>query len=143
MARKTLSNPQPWLDYFQMLRTYAEHGYLEIQPAKHEAYITRAALATLVNADEERNAAERPVSVGTADGKALLDLVRRLRAYAAYLATAGADYLRHPFALHVVKETEPHDLLLTLLLTRRRRWFAPWRTSDHIEVITYTEEEKS
>ena len=35
---------QPWLDYFDMLHTYEQKGYLEVKPDKHEAFITRAAL---------------------------------------------------------------------------------------------------
>jgi len=47
-------------------------------------------------------------------------------------------YFSQPFALHIVKEDYPHDLLLTLLLQQKRTWYG--RTKDTIEVIDYTEQ---
>lgn len=119
-------NLQPYLDYFGMLRQYEISGFIEVMPDKHEAYITRAALHTLAPLRE-----------------AVPQVARHIRAYAAWEANVsdssqpGIHYSNAPFALHVVQEDAPHDLLYTLLLTRRRRWFSPWRKSDSIEVITY------
>lgn len=48
-------------------------------------------------------------------------------------------YFSQPFAVHVVKEDYPHDLLLTLLLQQKRSWRTAWRTVDTIEAIDYTE----
>ena len=45
---KKHKNLQPWLDYFDMLHTYEQKGYLQMEPQKHETYVTRAALLTLV-----------------------------------------------------------------------------------------------
>ena len=48
-----------------------------------------------------------------------------------------AYYFSQPFAVHIVKEDYPHDLLLTLLLQQKRTWYG--RRKDTIEVIDYTE----
>ena len=45
-------NLQPWLDYFDMLQTYIQGGFLEMLPAANEAYITEPALYNLGYADE-------------------------------------------------------------------------------------------
>ena len=46
-------------------------------------------------------------------------------------------YFSQPFAIHIVKEEYPHDLLLTLLLQQKRSWYG--RRKETIEVIDYTE----
>ena len=121
-------NLQPWLDYFQMLRTYQEKGYLEVKPKEHEAYITRAALYTLAGGDVNDNM------------KLLQDVakvVRHIRTYCGWRQQDGYEYLLKPFALHVVKEEYPHDLVYTLHLSRRRVWWKLWMKTDRIEVIDY------
>jgi len=157
MAKKR-TNLQPWLDYFKMLQQYEAKGFLEVKPQEHEAYITRAALLTL-----SPTPALPEGEVDAANGKALHDTLSRLRAYAAYRwapavgqqhpadmndpaaplpAIPEAEltaYLSQPFAVHIVKEEYPHDLLLTLLLTQKRSWRTAWRTVDTIEAIDYTE----
>lgn len=159
MAKKK-TNLQPWLDYFKMLQQYEAKGFLEVKPQEHEAYITRAALLTLSPTPA------LPEGEGdAANGKALHDTVTRIRAYAAWRAAPAvgqqhpADmndpeaplptipeaeltaYFSQPFAVHIVKEDYPHDLLLTLLLQQKRSWRTAWRTVDAIEVIDYTEKE--
>lgn len=148
--RKSL---QPWLDYFDMLYTYEQKGYLEVKPDKHEAYITRVALCTLSPTPA------LPEGEGGAIDTRVLDTARRLRTYAAYLSavSVGAKYpaelsdegvtappipaselkecMDHPFALHIVKEEPPHDVLCTLLLTRKRNWLGIRR--ECVEVINY------
>lgn len=111
-------NLQPWLDYFELLRTYQQKGFLEMHPDKGEAYITEAALYTLGP-----------------------DSVTRLRAYAGFLSQEGAAYLERPFAVNVVRDDEPHDMKYTFLLTVRRRWWRLWRKGDDVEVIYYGGEE--
>ena len=120
---------QPWLDYFDMLRSYEQKGYLEVLPEKHEAYITRAALSTLSDYSGLNQLAN-----------GIINTAKHIRAYAGWMCQQGNDYLQHPFALHVVKEEHPHDLVYTLLLTRQRKWYCFWRMKDCIEVITYTKE---
>jgi hypothetical protein len=62
---------------------------------------------------------------------------QRIRAYA-WWRSHGEDYLAQPFALHVVKTDEPHDLLCTVLLTYRRVWWKLWLgKADKVEVISY------
>ena len=172
MAKKR-TNLQPWLDYFKMLQQYEQKGFLEIKPQEHEAYATRAALLTLVPeadgtvTDPAPNPAPTGVGSATPSDAELIALLTRLRAYAAYRWAPAvgqqhpADmndltaplpvipkaeltvYLSQPFAVHVVKEDYPHDLLLTLLLQQKRSWRTAWRTIDTIEVIDYTEKAKS
>ena len=114
-----MKNLKPWMDYIDLLRTYQDRGYLEVLVEKHEAFITSAALWSLVPPEDAPR------------------LVRRLRLYAAWRRTDGRDYLQQPFALHVVDDGKSHDPLLTVLLTRRRRWWRLWRKGDKIDVITY------
>lgn len=155
MAKKR-TNLQPWLDYFRMLQQYEQKGFLQMNPQEHEAYITRAALLTLVpeavssfKFQDSRNDAQqepetRNLKPETND-KTLIALLNRLRAYAGWKAAAAdpsvishqPSYISSPFAIHIVKEEYPHDLLLTLLLQQKRTWYG--RTKDAIEVIDYTE----
>lgn len=154
---KKKTNLQPWLDYFKMLQRYETKGFLQMNPKEHEAYITRAALLTL------NPTPALPEGEGdAANGKAIHDAVIRLRAYAAYRWAPAVGqqhpvdindpdaeipvipieeltaYFSQPFAIHIVKEDYPHDLLLTLLLQQKRSWRTAWRTVDTIEVIDYT-----
>lgn len=123
-------NLQPWLDYFGMLQRYQDCGFLLMEPQKHEAYITQPAMMTLTqNIDSE-------VSLEHLS-HAIPIIVRRLRTYAAFLAQEGKGYMEQNFAMNVVKDVEPNDPLYTVLLTRRRRWFCPWRKLDHYETIVY------
>lgn len=146
---------QPWLDYFDLLHTYEQKGYLEVKPDKHEAYITRAGLYTLSPAPS------LPGGEGDVADTHVLETFRRIRAYTDYLSavSVGAKYpaeisdegvaappipaselkecMDHPFALHIVKEEAPHDVLCTLLLTRKRVWWQLWRKAERVEVIIY------
>lgn len=125
--RKSL---QPWLDYFDMLHTYEQKGYLEVKPDKHESYITRAALRTLSPTPA------LPEGEGVAIDTRVLDTARRLCTYATYRSASDADYDKYAFALHIVKEEPPHDVLCTLLLTRKRNWLGIKR--ERVEVINYS-----
>lgn len=160
MAKKK-TNLQPWLDYFKMLQRYEAKGFLEIKPAEHEAYVTRAALLTLAGIDAE----DVQSAAVSSQPEALADTLSRLRTYAAYRWAPAVGqqhpvdindpdaeipvipieeltaYFSQPFAVHIVKEDYPHDLLLTLLLQQKRSWRTAWRTVDTIEVIDYTEKE--
>lgn len=120
---------QPWLDYFDMLRAYVEKGFLEVTPEKHEAYITLPALYAMSEGDNPRQQLKETIPETT----------KRIRAYAGWKSQEGADYLVQPFALHVVTELSPHEMLHTILLTRRRPWWKPWRKTDRFEMIDYTD----
>lgn len=130
---------QPWLDYFRMLQRYEHDGYLQTDAEKHEAYITRAALCTL--------SADGPVILGKdiedweyAARRLMRDIpkaVRRIRSYAAWISREGDGYMSRPFALHVVQEDGPHDLLYTVVITSRRRWWKLWMWHDTFDVIRY------
>lgn len=133
-------NLQPWLDYFAMLQEYERNGYLEIgrhdkgtgSTVTNEAYITRAALMTLagVVTDEGDAAAHRLM-------KETPKVVRRIRTYAGWRSQDGELFLDRPFALNVVQEDEPHDLLFTVVLTVKRRWWKLWKKSDCFDVVSY------
>jgi len=129
--RKKWINLQPWLDYFEMLQTYVEKAYLEMYPDKNVAYITEAALLTLSNADKI------PKEDKLKQLRAYMTVMRRIHAYAAWQARQGYRYLRKPFALHVVKDEKPHDMVCTILLTRVRRWYWPFVKRENIDVIPY------
>ncbi len=139
LGRNKTADLQPWLDYFEMLQTYEQKGFLEVAPDKHEAYITRAALYTL--ADAIHKTADSNILAAITDTcvltSSVFDTARRIRTYAAWCSQQGEGYLSWHFALHVVGEDASHDLITTLLLTRRRRWWCPWRKTEYVEIITY------
>lgn len=121
-----VKNLQPWLDYFSMLQVYEGRGFLEMTPDKREAYVTQAALYAVTPGDDPyRQLASMAATI------------RRIRAYAAWRSREGKDYLKDSFAVHIVKDDEPHDLLWTVLITSRRVWWRLWTWHDHIEVIDY------
>jgi hypothetical protein len=123
---------QPWLDHFKMLQTYERSGYLEVMPDKHEAFVTQTALLTLLGADEttlaEYLSDQRMLTATT-------DFLQRIRGYAGFKSQEGGQYLAANFALHIVKDVQPHDPVCTLLLTKKRDWLR--REKEHIEVIGY------
>lgn len=153
---------QPWLDYFAMLHTYEQKGFLEMKAAQHEAYVTRAAFFTLVPGTLTLYEDPGPAIDG------LRELAVRLSRYGAFLAAQQRGlkdfdpeavnnpdaplpdipekeltaYFSRNFAVHVVKEEPPHDLLCTLLLSVRRRWWKPWEEELNIEVISYGDVEE-
>ena len=101
---------------------------------KREAYITRAALLTLMGVDET------DIVGGFADQQipmaVISTILQLLRGYAGFLSQQGKKYLEGNFALHVVGDDPPHDLVLTLLLTTRKRRFLPGM-KETVEVIDY------
>lgn len=129
----------------------------QVKPADHEAYITMSALFTLAGVREETIKNGTFLSGGC---EALTDTVTRIRAYAAFLnanaigqqhqadikgstvplpvipATELATYLEKPFALHIVVDVMPHELLHTILLTPKRN------RRENVEVISYSNEPK-
>lgn len=153
------NNLQPLIEYFNVLKTYEKKGFLETDPGKHMAYITRAALFTLTDIPPIR------AGEGVIAGIKILNTVRYICAYVDCLTanTIGfstfdpnkvydpeASLLPIPakqlksvrskdFALHVVTEDASHDLLYTLLLTRRRRWWWPFYKKENIYIINYEE----
>jgi hypothetical protein len=128
-----IKNLQSWLDYFSMLQTYEENGFLEINPEKHEVYVTQPALYNLAGFDETGDILEERFRLL----RSLAQVMRRLRAYAAFKSRHGYDYFRLPFAVHIVKADAPHDLLHTVLLSVRRPWWRLWLPSDKYEIISY------
>lgn len=127
MARK--KNLQPFLDYFKMLQTYEQQGYLETSPEKHEAYITMPAFMTLLQITSSDIVQLQRIP---------LDALYNIRAYAAWKSQTGTDYLSWNFALHIVGADAPHDIVITLLMTRKRKWYRLWRKTDCVETISYT-----
>lgn len=158
----THTSVQPWLDYFAMLETYVDKGFLELAPAMNEAYITYPALFTLADTNGLVDDLK-----GTLRGKErkytnyqlwrnTREVVRRIQIYANYIKairtgleqanemklSVSSDkriFMEEAFAVHVVEHFAPHDLLLTILLTPRRRWWSFWKISTHYEIIKYSE----
>lgn len=149
---------QPWAEYFQMLLAYERSGYLQMEPDRHEAYATQPAFMVLAGVDETKTPPADQLRM-----RSCTALLRRLRVYAACLAayrqglstfdptvirnadsstvpdsfpSGNISYLRQPFALHVVQPEKPHDLLYTLLIERKRRWWTLKKT-ELIDVIEY------
>lgn len=133
MFRKKHKDLQPWIDYFEMLQKYEKDGFLEMKPEAHEAYITAPAVYTIVGCDFNADEPNRDVRMA----RSVCHTARRIRTYAGWRSMHGGDYLARPFALHVVKADEPHDLLYTMVITSRRRWWKLWMWHDSVEVITY------
>jgi len=129
-------NLQPWLDYFKVLQKYQESGYLEVRPKEHEAYITRAALYTLAWG-EDTNLYDNSLPASVKRLQDIAKVVRHIRTYCGWRQQDGYEYLLKPFALHVVKEEHPHDLVYTLHLSRRHVWWKLWMWHDKFEFIPY------
>lgn len=134
MARH--KNLQPWMDYFRMLRTYENSGFLAMDADKHEAYVTLPALYTLaeceVPEDGQPSRYQRAVNA-----LRIQRLVRRLRIYAAWQSTSGKDYLSYSFAVHIVKDDGKYDPMHTILLTHKRHWWSLWLKTDRFDIIDY------
>ena len=133
MRRRDL---QPWLDYFEMLQTYEQKGFLEVLPDKGEAFITQPALFSMCSHLADAGGDVYDILRQVMD---ITRVLRCIRAYAGYRSQEGAAYIDKPFALHIVQDEHPHDLIYTLLVTQRRRWWWPWRKADCHEVIDYKE----
>ena len=129
-------NLQPWLDYFKVLQQYQESGYLEVRPKEHEAYITRAALYTLAWG-ENTNLYDNSLPASVKRLQDIAKVVRHIRTYCGWKNQEGPAYLKESFAVHAVREENPHDPLYTLHLSRRRVWWKLWMKTDRIEVIDY------
>ena len=115
---------QPWLDYFEMLQEYEAKLFLEVSPGDNEAYVTLPAFHAMTPGNDPTQ-------------QRLWKTAQQIRAYAGWKSMQGPEYAKRPFAIHVVKDDPPHDLIYTLLLTRRRRWWCPWKISEVIDVIEY------
>lgn len=127
---------QPWLDYFDMLRTYEQHGFMLIEAGKHEAYVTEPALYTLAGC----SFSARELGMGLDVPHIMTQishLVRRLRSYAAWKSQGGVGYLSYSFAVNVVKDSGRHHPIYTIVLERKRRWWKLWMRHDSFKVITY------
>ena len=114
---------QPWIKFFDMLRTYEQYGLMEVQADKHEAYVTFTALLAMTDGEDP----QQQIASG-----ALTDTTMRIQTYAAWKSQQGKAYLRKLFAVHVVQDDEPHDLIFTLLMRRRQLNKKP-----RMEVIDY------
>ena len=120
-----------------MLQEYERNGYLEVKPADMEAYITMPALMALSpSAPDGRPMQDADFRQLESD---MRDAVRRIRAYGVWRSQKGSGALSWPFAVHVVKPDMPHDLLHTILITRRRVWWKLWMYADRFDVIDYTD----
>lgn len=116
----------PWLDYFEMLQAYEKKGFLNMYADKHEAYITEPALFTL--------SPERDVKKAV---KGVPDILRYIRTYGGWISQEGVSYIEKPFALHVVTSQYPHDLLYTIVISRKRTWWLLMFKRDRLDVIDY------
>ena len=117
---------EPWIDYFKMLSRFEKEGFLEIKQDKHEAFVTQPALHAMSEGDVPTEQIK----------KAIPDTMRRIRAYAAYKSKQGEFYLKKAFALHVVKDEAPHDVIYTMVLSVRSKPL-PWQKKEKIEIINY------
>ena len=64
----------------------------------------------------------------------VLQTAHRIFTYAAWLSGEGDGYRHKPFAVHVVKPDELHDMIYTILFTRVLRFFK-WK--EKVEIINY------
>lgn len=121
---------QPWYDFFDLLRNYVKKGLMEIKDDCQEAYITEAALYALSpeNAQDESSMA-----------KAALQTAWYISIYAGWLSMEGRSRAGKTFALHVVGNEAPHDIVCSILVTERRRWWNLWQRKQEYEIITYND----
>ena len=137
--KKSVTNLQPWLDYFKILQSYEQKGYLDVMPDKGEAYITMSDLLSLSGTEETPEALEAFTQDAVRMTRAFTDVLRRLRAYAGWRSQEGERFLTKPFAMNVVEDATIHDPLFTMLLTSRRKWWLLGGMADDIDVIVYNE----
>ena len=123
--KKKHKDLQPWLDYFDMLRVNVVSGFLQMSVVKHEAFVTQPG----IHAMSEGNDPAKQIEDGS-----ILQTAHRIFTYAAWLSGEGNGYRHKPFAVHVVKPDEPHDMIYTILFTRVLR-FMRWK--EKVEVINY------
>ena len=124
-AEKKRKDVQPWVDYFEMLRANVESGFLQMSVVKQEAFVTQPGIHAMSEGDDPEKQIE--------DGS-VLQTAHRIFTYAAWLSGEGNGYHHKSFAVHVVKDTEPHDMIYTILFTRVLRFFK-WK--EKVEVINY------
>lgn len=122
---KKHSDISPFLEYFSMLSEYLDKGFLQIDVAKHEVFVTQPAIHALSPGNDPAEQLRNGAIAHTA---------LSLRAWAAWMSGEGNDYMKRNFSVHVVKDEEPHDLIFTLLFSQSRGIF---RTKPKVEVITY------
>lgn len=135
---------QPLFDYFDMLRQCERDGYLEIKTDEHEAYITQPCLFMISGVGFSTRELGYDI-----DKPYILNAVRhtswRILSLAAFRAAPDPKekgYLVRPFALHVVKPDEPHDLLYTLIVSPRNRRLMPWSRARAMKVVSYDDAKK-
>lgn len=124
-GKKKHSDISPFLEYFSMLSEYLDKGFLQIDVAKHEVFVTQPAIHALSPGNDPAEQLRNGAIARTA---------LSLRAWAAWMSGEGNDYMKRNFSVHVVKDEEPHDLIFTLLFSQPRGIF---RTKPKVEVITY------
>lgn len=140
-------NLQPWLDYFDMLRTYKEGGLLELHTDDSSAYITMPAILRLAGCDEiitrmkTQNIPDSQMHEmwRTINGK-LKETATRIRAYAMFLQAAengDKGTGGQAFALHVVADNHPHDLCFTILVKETRSCRKLGRKDLETDIIYY------
>ena len=123
--KKKHKDLQPWLDYFDMLRANVEPGFLQMSVVKHEAFVAQPGIHAMSEGDDPAKQIENG---------SLLQTAHRIFTYAAWLSGEGNGYRHKPFAVHVVKDTEPHDMIYTILFTSAFRVF---RWKEKVEVTNY------
>lgn len=123
--KKKHKDLQPWIDYFEMLRANVESGFLQMSVVKHEAFVTQPGIHAMSEGDDPAKQIENG---------SVLQTAHRIFTYAAWLSGEGDGYRHKPFAVHVVKPDEPHDMIYTILFTRVLRFFK-WK--EKVEVINY------
>ena len=124
-GKKKRSDISPFLDYFSMLSEYLDKGYLQIDVAKHEVYVTQPAIHALSPGNDPAEQLRNGAIARTAP---------RLRAWAALMSGEGNDYMKRNSSVHVVKDEEPHDLMYTILLSKGGRLFG---AKTKVQLITY------
>ena len=123
--KKKHKDLQPWVDYFEMLRANVESGFLQMSVVKHEAFVTQPGIHAMSEGDDPAK---------QIDDGSVLQTAHRIFTYAAWLSGEGNGYRHKPFAVHVVKPDELHDMIYTILFTRVLK-FMRWK--EQVEVINY------
>ena len=123
--KKKHKDLQPWLDYFGMLRVNVVSGFLQMSVVKHEAFVTQPGIHAMSEGDDSAKQIE--------DGS-IINTAHRIFTYASWLSGEGNGYRHKPFAVHVVKPDEPHDMMYTILFTRVFRF---WKWKEKVEIINY------
>lgn len=104
----------PWLEYFDLLQTYVQQGYLEVFPSTNEAYITEPALLVLGIAEPTDNAWQI--------AQKTFNITKYIHVYAQYLNAANEGYKQYVNDLEQATDTPANSTNVEQAYNNRKKY---------------------